>query len=141
MYQKFTAVGFLGMNPVAKETASGQKLATFTVATSRRFKDKDGNRVTDTQWIPCVTFGKLAELANQYLNKGKKVLIEGRLQTRSYEKQVPTGHENETVPVKMFHTEVILSNFIMLDARPKEIEAPSGDELPEPDQLFEDDAA
>lgn len=129
MLNKFIGIGFLGMDPVKKVLTSGQHLATFTVASSRRYKDKDGNKVTTTEWHPCVAFGKLAELAGDYLRKGKKVSIEGRLQTRSYLKTI--GGEE----VKFFRTEIILDNFIMLDAKEREVE-PGPDDLPTPDDDF-----
>lgn len=128
MYQHFIATGFLGQDPTTKDLPSGQKLATFTVASSRRYKDKEGNRKSETEWHPCVAFGRLAEIAGDYLRKGKKVLIEGRLQTRSYEKDI-----NGT-SVKFFRTEIILSNFTMLDARPKD--DTTDDTLPTPEELW-----
>lgn len=129
MFNKFYGIGFLGMDPNKKVLESGQTLATFTVASSRKYKDKNGDRKSETEWHPCVAFGKLADLAVEYLRKGKKVQIEGRLQTRSYTKTI--GGEE----VKFFRTEIILENFIMLDAREREVE-PEGNDLPNPDDLF-----
>lgn len=129
MFNKFIGIGFLGMDPNKKVLESGQTLATFTVASSRKYKDKNGDRKSETEWHPCVAFGKLADLAVEYLRKGKKVQIEGRLQTRSYTKTI--GGEE----VKFFRTEIILENFIMLDAREREVEPEAGD-LPAADDLF-----
>lgn len=131
MFQRFSAIGFLGMDPKVKDLPSGQKLASFTVATSRRFKDKTGQRVSETEWHPCVCFGKLADIAALYLVKGKKVQVEGRLHTRNYIKTV--GGEE----VKMFYTEIILSNFIMLDARERN-DTPADEHLPEPEDFTDE---
>jgi single-strand DNA-binding protein len=79
MYQKIVIVGNLGRDPEMRYTPSGQAVTNFNVATSRRYTTSDGNQVDETTWFRVSTWGKLAELCNQYLKKGRKVLVDGRL--------------------------------------------------------------
>jgi single-strand DNA-binding protein len=109
MVNKVILVGNLGRDPEMRSTQGGQPVANFSVATSRKFKDKDGNRQEQTEWHNVVCFGRQAEIAGQYLTKGKKVFIEGRLQTRNWDDK-ETGK-------KQYRTEVICENFQMLDSR------------------------
>jgi len=85
MVNKVILVGNLGRDPEMRSLPSGQPVANFSVATSRRYKDREGNRKDETEWHNVVCFGKQAEIAGQYLVKGKMVFIEGRIQTRSWE--------------------------------------------------------
>jgi single-strand DNA-binding protein len=109
MVNKVILVGNLGRDPEVRSLPSGQPVANFTVATSRRWKDRDGNRQEHTEWHNVVCFGRQAEIAGQYLTKGKQVFIEGRLQTRSWEDR-QSGE-------KRYRTEVICDNFQMLGSR------------------------
>lgn len=79
MYQKLTLIGNLGGDPELKFTPSGQAVANFSVATSRRFTGSDGQTQEETTWFRVSTWGKLAETCSEYLGKGSKVLVEGRL--------------------------------------------------------------
>ncbi len=79
MYQKLTIVGNLGRDPELRYTPSGQAVCNFSVATSRRWSDNQGNPQEETVWFRVSTWGKLAETCNQYLSKGRQVLVEGRL--------------------------------------------------------------
>ena len=81
-------------------------MASFSIATSRRWKDRDGNKQEQTEWHNIVVWGKAAEIAGQYLTKGKQVFVEGRLQTRSWDDR-NTGE-------KKYRTEVVCENFQML---------------------------
>src|SRR5690606_8792446 len=81
---KVIIIGNLGADPELRTTGSGQSVATLSIATSENFNDRDGNRQERTEWHRVVLWGKLAELAQRYLAKGRKVFIEGRLQTRSW---------------------------------------------------------
>ena len=76
---KVLLIGRLGRNPEMRYTPSGQAVTNFNVATSRRYTSSDGNQVEETVWFRVSTWGKTAEVCNQYLKKGKKVLVEGRL--------------------------------------------------------------
>lgn len=108
MVNKVILVGNLGRDPEMRSLPSGQPVANFSVATSRRYKDRDGNRKDETEWHNVVCFGKQAEIAGQYLNKGKMVFIEGRIQTRSWE---------DKEGKKQYRTEIICENFQMLGSR------------------------
>lgn len=98
-------VGNLTRDPEMRYTPNGQAVCSFSVATNRRWKDKDGNQQEATEFHNIVAWGKLAEITSQYLKKGNKVYIEGRLQTRSWEGQ-DGGKRNRT--------EIVAENFIFL---------------------------
>ena len=106
MVNKVILVGNLGRDPEVRSLPSGQPVASFSVATSRRWKDRDGNRQEQTEWHNVVCFGKQAEIAGQYLTKGKQVFVEGRIQTRSW--------DDKTTGEKKYRTEIICDNFQML---------------------------
>ena len=79
MYQNLIIVGNLGRDPEMRYTPSGQAVTNFNVATNRKYTTSDGNKVEETTWFRVSTWGKTAEVCNQYLKKGSKVLVEGRL--------------------------------------------------------------
>ncbi|QQG49839.1 MAG: single-stranded DNA-binding protein [Candidatus Berkelbacteria bacterium] len=103
-------LGNLTRDPEVRTLPSGQTVTNFAVATNRRWKDKDGNMKEDTQYHEISVWGRLGELASQMLSKGKKVYVEGRLSTTSWE-----GQDG----VKRQKTEIVADNFIPL--------APKGD--------------
>ncbi|HON11101.1 MAG TPA: single-stranded DNA-binding protein [Chitinispirillaceae bacterium] len=82
---KAILIGHLGKDPDVRSTAGGQPVATFSLATSERFTDRNGQRQDRTEWHTVVAWGKLAELAGQYLKKGRSVYVEGRITTRSWD--------------------------------------------------------
>lgn len=82
---KAILVGRLGRDPETRYTSGGQAVANFTMATDETFKDRTGERQKRTEWHRVVLWGKLAEIAQQYLKKGTLVYIEGRIQTRQWE--------------------------------------------------------
>jgi len=82
---KVILVGNLGKDPELRYTASGAAVATFSLATSERYKDRDGNSQEKTEWHNIVAWRQLAEICGKYLHKGRQVYIEGRIQTRSYD--------------------------------------------------------
>jgi len=104
---KAQIIGNLGRDPEVKFLPSGQAVANFTVATNEQWQDKDGAKQERTEWHKVVFFGKLAEIIGQYLSKGQKDFIEGRLQTRNYEKD---GQ-------KHYITEIVGRDLIMLGSR------------------------
>jgi len=108
MVNKVILIGNLGGDPEVRRTHSGQPVANLRVATSRRVKDRDGNWSDQTEWHSVVCFARLAELADQYLRKGSKIFVEGRLQTRSWE-----DREGK----KQYRTEVVCENLKFLDSR------------------------
>lgn len=102
-------IGNLGADPEVRTTATGQMVATLSIATSENFTDKQGQRQERTEWHRVVLWAKLAELAQRYLGKGRKVYIEGRLATRSWEDQ-QTGQ-------KKYSTEIVASQMVFLDSQ------------------------
>jgi len=79
MYQKIIIAGNLGRDPEMRYTPSGQAVTNFSVATNRQYTSSDGQQVKETTWFRISAWGRLAETCNQYLRRGSKVLIEGRL--------------------------------------------------------------
>ncbi len=100
-------LGRLTRDPEVRSTPSGQSVANIGVATSRVWKDASGTRQERPEYHNVVLWGKLADIAGQYLGKGRRVYIEGRLETRDW-----TGQDG----VKRYRTEIIAENLIMLDA-------------------------
>ena len=106
---KAILIGNLGKDPDVKYTASGSAVANITIATSESWKDKQtGEKKELTEWHRVVMFGRLGEIAGEYLKKGSKVYVEGRLQTRKY--QDKTGQDRYT-------TEIVASEMQMLDGK------------------------
>tara|TARA_Y100000034_G_C6545585_1_gene235536 strand:- start:99 stop:506 length:408 start_codon:yes stop_codon:yes gene_type:complete len=94
---KALIIGRLGKDTELKYTPSGKAVCSFSVATSEKYKDKQGNSKQDVQWHNIVVWGKLAELCNQYLSKGSQCFVEGKLATRSWEDQ--QGNKKYTTEV------------------------------------------
>ena len=82
---RMTAIGNLGSDPEMRYTPNGDPVTTFSIAVSRSYNTRDGERREETEWFRVVTWRQLAELCNQYLSKGRKVYVDGRLQTRQWE--------------------------------------------------------
>ena len=99
---KVILVGRLGKDPEVRYTQDGTAVATFSVATSEEWKDKTtGEKKEKVEWHRIVAFSKLAEICSEYLKKGQQVYIEGRLQTRSWEKDGITRYATEIFSEKM----------------------------------------
>ncbi len=99
---KAILIGNLGKDPELRYLASGQAVAEFSLATTDRFKDKEGNAQERTEWHNVVLWGRLAELSKEYLAKGRQVYIEGRIQNRSYDdKDGNKRYRSEIVAEKM----------------------------------------
>jgi single-strand DNA-binding protein len=95
---KVILVGNLGKDPEMRYTAEGLAVANFNIATSDAWKDKNtGEKKERTEWHRIVAFGKLGEICGEYLSKGRQVYVEGRLQTRSWEKDGVTRYTTEIV--------------------------------------------
>lgn len=105
---KVLLIGNLTRDPEVRTTPSGQNVASFSIATSRRWSDKEGQQKEQTEFHNIVAWRRLAEIVGQYLKKGSKVFVEGYLQTRSWEDQQG---------VKKYRTEIIADNLIMLDRK------------------------
>ena len=102
MINKAILVGNLGRDPEVRYTPSGTAVANFTVATSERWKDKaSGEMKEQTEWHRIVAWGRLGESCGEYLSKGRQVYIEGRIQTRSWEKDGVTRYTTEIVAQEM----------------------------------------
>jgi single-strand DNA-binding protein len=113
---KVILIGHLGHDPESKQAESGVAVCSFSLATKRTFKDKQGKRVDETEWHRVVAFGRTAEVCAQYLKKGKQVYIEGRLHTQKW--QDKDGKDQWT-------TEVIVDQMKMLSGQSG---SPAGDE-------------
>lgn len=98
-------IGHLGKDPEVRTFESGKKMATFSIATSDTYKNQKGEKIKDTQWHNLVIWGKLADVAGQYLRKGNEVAIEGKLVHRAYE--TASGE-------KKYITEINVNEMLML---------------------------
>ncbi len=122
-------IGNLGADPEMRYTADGTAMTTFRMASSRSWSNADGEKQEQTEWFSIVCWRKLAEIVSQYLQKGSRCYVEGRLQTRSWDKD---GQ-------KQYRTEVIANEVIFLSdtasadrgARPAE----GGDERQAPEEI------
>lgn len=94
---KVILLGNLGKDPEVRYMTSGEAMATITLATSETWKDKSGEKQEKTEWHRVVFFGKLAEIAGEYLKKGRQVYVEGKLQTRKW--QDKEGQERYTTEI------------------------------------------
>jgi len=102
-------IGNLGRDPELRYTPAGVAVASFTIATNESWKDQDGNLQERTEWHNIVAWRKLAEICGEYLKKGKKIYVEGKIQTRSY--------DDKNTGAKRYITEIVADNIIMLDGR------------------------
>ena len=100
-FNKVIILGNLTRDPELKTLPSGQPVVNFSVATNRVYTDKSGQKQQTAEFHNVVAFGKLAEICSRYLNKGKMVLVEGRIQTRSWQAQDGS---------KRYRTEIIMEN-------------------------------
>ncbi len=98
---KVILVGNLGRDPEIRYLPSGQPVANFSVATTERFKGRDGQMKDQTEWHNVVVYGKQAELCGQYLKKGRQVYVEGRLTTRQWEAKDGSGKRSRTEVVAL----------------------------------------
>lgn len=101
-----TIIGRLTQDPEVRTTPSGQSVTTLKLATNRVWTDQSGAKQERVEFHSCVLWGKLADIAGQYLGKGRRVYVEGRLETRDW-----TGQDG----VKRYRTEIVVENMIMLD--------------------------
>jgi single-strand DNA-binding protein len=102
---KVQLIGHLGIDPEVKEFKSGKKMAKLSMATSDIYRDREGKKVSQTQWHNLVIWGKLADIAEQYLHKGSEVAVEGRLSYRSYD---------DSEGKKRYYTEVVVNDLVLL---------------------------
>jgi single-strand DNA-binding protein len=105
---KAIIVGNLGSDPEIRSTSGGSRVATVSVATNRRWTNRTGEMQEDTQWHRVVAWNKLAEIVEQYLKKGDRIYVEGRIQYRQWEDQ--NGQ-------KRYSTEIVANDLVMLGGR------------------------
>ncbi len=105
---KVTLIGNLGKDPELRYTSSGVAVASFTLATNESWKDPEGNVQERTQWHNIVAWRKLAEICGEYLKKGSKIYLEGKLQYRNYD---------DKNGVKRYVTEIVIDEMLMLDTK------------------------
>lgn len=108
---KAILIGHLGKDPEVRYTGSGVAVATFSMATSESWRDPEGNTQERTEWHNIVAWRKLAEICGEYLKKGAKVYVEGRLQYRTYD---------DKNGVKRYVTEIVMDEMVMLDSKNRE---------------------
>ncbi len=105
---KVMLIGNLGSDPELRYTQGGTPVASFSLATNESYKGQDGNLVEKTEWHRIVAWRKAAETMAQYLKKGSKVYVEGKLQTRSWDDKDGS---------KKYMTEIVVDTFMFLDSR------------------------
>ena len=133
---KVMLIGNIGSDPEMRFTPTGSPVTSFAMAVSRNFTTREGERRQETEWFTVVTWNRLAETCNQFLNKGRRAYVEGRLKTRSWE-----GQDGQ----KRFRNEIIANRVVFLDRQVSSTPAdgastPSADEtaIPQDDMDAED---
>src|SRR5271166_526394 len=107
---KVFLLGNVGKDPEIRSTGGGTPVANFGLATSERTKDQQGNWTDKTEWHNLVAYGKVAEIIRDYVKKGHKLFVEGRLQTRNWEDKEHPGR-------KVYRTEIIVNDLSLLTGR------------------------
>lgn len=105
---KVQLIGNLGGKPEVKNTENGKKLAQFNIATNESYRNAKGEKITETQWHRVVAWGRLADIAEKYLDKGKEIAIEGKLVNRSF-----TDKDGN----KKYITEIQVNELLMLGTK------------------------
>jgi single-strand DNA-binding protein len=132
---KILLIGHLGKDPEIRYTPDGSPVATFSLATSENWTDKNGSRQEHTEWHNIVAWNRLADLSKRFLAKGRQVYVEGRIRSREWSDR--EGNKRRT-------TEVIASQMVLLGSRPQGAETgaqpaePAARAAAEPDQAFGD---
>ncbi|MDO9373890.1 MAG: single-stranded DNA-binding protein [Ferruginibacter sp.] len=107
---KVQLIGNLGNVPEIKNTENGKKIARFSIATDEQYLNSSGEKVTETTWHNIIAWGKLADIAEQYLKKGSEVVVEGKLINRSY---------NDKEGNKKYITEIQVNELLMIGGKEK----------------------
>ncbi len=107
---KVQLIGNIGGPPEIKTLESGKKMARFSVATNENYRNAKGEKVVETQWHNLVAWGKVAEIVEKYLTKGKEIVVEGKLITRSY---------NDKQGAKKTVTEIEVNELLMMGSKDK----------------------
>jgi single-strand DNA-binding protein len=120
---KVIVIGNLGANPTVRTMGdSGRSVANFSLATTERFSDRNGARQERTQWHRIVAFGRLAEICERFLNKGREVYVEGSLSTRQYEAKDGSG--------RRYRTEIVARQIRFLGKREYAAADTASDDVP-----------
>ncbi len=127
---KVMIIGNLGRDPEMRYTPSGRPVTNFSVAASRNWTTQNGEKRSETEWFNVVAWGRLAETCHNYLAKGSRVYIEGRLQTRRWEDS--NGNKQST-------TEIVANEMLMLDSRRRDRSDAQDQEEPAVDEPPEDE--
>ena len=106
---RMMVIGNLGTDPEMRYTPNGNPVTSFRIATTRIYTSADGERQQDTEWFTVVAWNQLAELCNQYLSKGRRAYVDGRLHSNSWE-----GPDGQT----RFRNEIIADRVLFLDRQP-----------------------
>jgi len=106
---KMTVIGNLGTDPEMRYTPNGNPVTSFRIASTRTYTSSDGERQQDTEWFTVVAWNQLAELCNQYLSKGRRAYVDGRLHSNSWE-----GPDGQT----RFRNEIVADRVLFLDRQP-----------------------
>lgn len=122
MFNRVMIIGHIGQDPEVKTTQTGQ-VATFSVATTEKWKGQDGQQQEQTEWHRVIAWKRLAEICGQYLKKGSLVYVEGKLTTRKWEKDGVTRYTTEIQAREMK---------ILAGGRSSAVGVPSGGSFPEP---------
>lgn len=117
---KVQLIGNLGKDPEIRITPKEKKVASFSMAVNRSYKDQDGKTIEDTQWVNVEAWETLANIVESYLQKGSQVYIEGRLKTEKYKKNGETK----------YFTKVVVRDMLMLGRSPNGGEDPDEDDIP-----------
>ena len=108
---KIIIIGHLGRDPESRYMPSGEQITSISVATTESWKDKSGNKQEQTEWHRIAFFGKLAEIAGQYLKKGSQVYVEGKLRTQKY---------TDKDGIERYQTNIIGDRMLMLGGKPEQ---------------------
>ena len=117
---KVFILGNSGQEPQVKVFDNGDQITTFSIATSDQWTDKNGEKKESTEWFTCVAYRQLAKIAADFVKKGSKVFVEGRIKTRSWEKE----------GVKQYRTEVEVLKLLVLDKRGDLVESSASTDTP-----------
>ena len=117
---KVFILGNSGQEPQVKVFDNGDQITTFSIATSDQWTDKNGEKKESTEWFTCVAYRQLAKIAADFIRKGSKVFVEGRIKTRSWEKE----------GVKQYRTEVEVLKLLVLDKRGDLVEPSASEQTP-----------
>ena len=117
---KIFLLGNVGQEPQVKTFDNGDQITNFSLATSDQWTDKNGEKKESTEWFTCVAYRQLAKIAADFVKKGSKVFVEGRIKTRSWEKE----------GVKQYRTEVEVLKLLVLDKRGELTESTASTDTP-----------